>query len=121
MLQHNNDISYEYNNYKMNEHYGFGVSYEKNDYTVKLNGGYFHNLSESVVEDNLYYLLLSGKYESDKYQILAEIGSQKSKSDFTGKMLIPSTREASAEFFSGTKTFLKLVSVAKARITSATS
>ena len=83
MLQHNNDISYEYNNYKMNEHYGFGVSYEKNDYTVKLNGGYFHNLSESVVEDNLYYLLLSAKYESDKYQILAEIGSQKSKSDFT--------------------------------------
>lgn len=83
MLQHNNDISYEYNNYKMDEHYGFGVSYEKSDYTLKLNGGYFHNLGENVVQDNLYYLLLSAKYESDKYQILSEIGSQKSKNDYT--------------------------------------
>lgn len=83
MLQHNNDISYEYNNYKMDEHYGFGVSYERDDYTLKLNGGYFHNLSENVVQDNLYYLLLSAKYESDKYQILSEIGSQKSKDNYT--------------------------------------
>lgn len=83
MLQHNNDISYEYNNYKMDEHYGFGVSYERDDYTVKLNGGYFHNLSENVVEDNLYYLLLSAKYESQRYQILSEIGSQKSKDNYT--------------------------------------
>lgn len=83
MLQHNNDISSEYNNYKMDEHYGFGVSYEKNDYTVKLNGGYFHNLNKNVVEDNLYYILLSAKYESNKYQILAEIGSQKSKNQYT--------------------------------------
>ncbi|MDO9265588.1 MAG: hypothetical protein Q7U00_00745 [Sulfurimonas sp.] len=83
MLQHNNDISYEYNNYKMNEHYGFGVSYEKNDYTVKLNGGYFHNLNENIIQDNLYYLLLSAKYESSKYQILSEIGSQKSKNQYT--------------------------------------
>lgn len=83
MLQHNNDISYEYNNYKIDEHYGFGVSYERDDYTLKLNGGYFHNLNNYILQDNLYYFLLSAKYESQRYQILSEIGSQKSKSDFT--------------------------------------
>jgi hypothetical protein len=83
MLQHNNDIDDEYNNYKIDEHYAFGVSYERDDYTLKLNGGYFHNLNNYILQDNLYYFLLSAKYESDKYQILSEIGSQKSKSDFT--------------------------------------
>jgi hypothetical protein len=83
MLQHNNDISYEYNNYKIDEHYGFGVSYERDDYTLKLNGGFFHNLNSDITQDNLYYFLLSAKYESQRYQILSEIGSQKSKSDFT--------------------------------------
>ncbi len=83
MLQHNNDIDDEYNNYKIDEHYGFGISYERNDYTLKLNGGYFHNLNNYIVQDNLYYFLLSAKYESDKYQILSEVGSQKSKNDYT--------------------------------------
>lgn len=83
MLQHNHDIDDEYNNYKMDEHYGFGVSYERDYYTLKLNGGYFHNLRENIVEDNLYYLLLSAKYESQRYQILSEIGSQKSKDNYT--------------------------------------
>jgi hypothetical protein len=83
MLQHNNDIDDEYNNYKIDEHYGFGISYERDDYTLKLNGGYFHNLNNFLVQDNLYYFLLSAKYESDKYQILSEVGSQKSKNDYT--------------------------------------
>lgn len=83
MLQHNNDISFEYNNYKMDEHYGIGISYAKNDYTVKLNGGYFHNLNNNIIQDKLYYILLSAKYESEKYQILAEVGSQKSKDRYT--------------------------------------
>lgn len=83
MLQNNNDISSEYNNYKMDEHYGIGLSYAKDDYTFKLNGGYFRNLESKAIEDKLYYMLLSAKYESDKYQILAEIGSQKSKNNYT--------------------------------------
>ncbi|MDP2893773.1 MAG: hypothetical protein Q8N78_05330, partial [Sulfurimonas sp.] len=83
MLQHNNDIDDEYNNYKIDEHYGFGISYERDDYTLKLNGGYFHNLNNYIVQDNLYYFLLSAKYDSDKYQILSEVGSQKSKNDYT--------------------------------------
>lgn len=83
MLQHNNDIDDKYNNYKIDEHYGFGVSYERDDYTLKLNGGYFHNLNNYIVQDNLYYFLLSAKYDAQRYQILSEIGSQKSKNDYT--------------------------------------
>lgn len=83
MLQHNNDISYKYNNYRVDEHYGFGVSYEKDYFSIKLNGGYFHNISDYALYNDLYYLLASAKYESDKYQILAEIGSQKSKDCYT--------------------------------------
>jgi hypothetical protein len=83
MLQHNNDIDDEYNNYKIDEHYGLGISYERDDYTLKLNVGYFHNLNNYIIQDNLYYFLLSAKYESDKYQILSEVGSQKSKNDYT--------------------------------------
>lgn len=83
MLQHNNDLDDEYNNYRIDKHYGFGISYKRDDYTLKLNGGYFHNLDTYIIQDNLYYLLLSAKYESDKYQILSEIGSQKSNNDYT--------------------------------------
>lgn len=75
MLQNNNDIDTEYNNYKTDKHYGIGITYAKNNYTLKLNSGYFHN---NVFEDELYYFLLSAKYETDKYQILSEIGNQKS-------------------------------------------
>jgi len=83
MLQHNKDICNRSNNYKIDKHYGFGISYEKDDYTFKINSGYFHTINKNIIKDNLYYLLLSAKYESDKYQVLSEIGSQKSKSEFT--------------------------------------
>ncbi len=83
ILQHNQDIDDEYNNYKIDEHYGFGISYEKNDFTVKLNSGYFHRSNYNGLYSNLYYFLLSAKYETEKYQILSELGSQKSKSDYT--------------------------------------
>lgn len=83
MLQDNNDINFEYNNYHIDKHYGFGISYSIDDYTLKLNSGYFHNLNDNRVDDELYYMLLSTKYESEKYQLLAEIGSQKSKSHYT--------------------------------------
>lgn len=82
MLQHNRDISSGYNNYKIDKHYGFGISYEKDDYTFKLNSGYFHNTID-VHDNDLYYILFSAKYESDKFQILTELGSQRSKSRYT--------------------------------------
>ncbi|MDD5400320.1 MAG: hypothetical protein PHQ93_03925 [Sulfurimonas sp.] len=83
MLQHNNDLSYEYNNYKIDKHYAFGISYEMDNYTFKLNSGYFYNLNDSVLYHDLYYMLASAKYESSKYQVLAEVGSQKSKNNYT--------------------------------------
>ncbi|MDD3476444.1 MAG: hypothetical protein PHI38_06215 [Sulfurimonas sp.] len=83
ILQHNDGIDAEYNNYKIDRHYGFGISYSIDDYTFKLNSGYFNNLTDNRVNEDLYYMLLSAKYESEKYQFLTEVGSQKSKSQYT--------------------------------------
>jgi len=86
MLQHNDDIDDEYNNYQLDKHYGFGISYEKDELTYKLNGGYFHSIDDvNVNEDDLYYFLLSAKYETDNYQIQAELGTQRSDEYFTTK------------------------------------
>jgi len=85
MLQNNKDLDAQYNNYEMDKHYGFGISYEQNDATIKLNGGYFHKTDNKIIEDKLYYFLLSAKYEKNTYQILAELGTQKSKDTFTTK------------------------------------
>ena len=84
MLQNNDDIDNEYNNYQLDKHYGFGLSYEKDEYTYKLNSGYFHSIHD-VNEDDLYYFLLSAKYETDNYQIQAEIGTQRTDTYFTTK------------------------------------
>lgn len=85
MLQYNEDIDDDYNNYELDEHYGFGISYEKDEYAFKLNGGSFHNISDDVEPLNLYYALVSLKYEDEKYQLLSELGSQKSSSMVTTK------------------------------------
>jgi len=74
MLQHNNDFDSDFNNYKVDKHYGIGISYKRNKYNVKVNGGYFNNL---------YYAHVSAKYETDKYEILSEIGHQTSKEKTT--------------------------------------
>ena len=84
ILQHNNDIDAEYNNYSIDEHYAFGLSYEENEYTYKLNGGYFHSVDDTY-DENLYYFLLSAKYETDTYQLQAEVGTQRDKNIFTTK------------------------------------
>jgi len=84
MLQDNKDIDAEYNNYEIDKHYSFGVSYEMDEFTYKLNGGYFHS-KEDINEDDLYYFLLSAKYETDMYQIQAELGSQRNENEFTTK------------------------------------
>lgn len=82
MLQNNEDIDDEYNNYKIDKHYGFGISYEIDDFTLKFNSGYFHKTMDEIPDD-LYYFLISSKYESEKFQILTEMGSQKSQDEFT--------------------------------------
>jgi len=83
-LQHNEGIDENYNNYNTNRHYGAGLSYEIDEYTFKLNGGYFH-IEDETPQNSLYYMLFSAKYESDKYQLLTEFGSQRSRNKFTTK------------------------------------
>ena len=84
VLQHNNDIDDEYNNYNIDRHYGLGLTYAKSGYTYKINSGYFHSAEKiEGVEDDLYYFLASAKYESDNYEISTEIGTQKSEEEFT--------------------------------------
>ena len=84
MLQNNSDVDDEYNNYKIDRHYGLGISYAKDDLTYKVNVGFFHKvIDHNIYPDNLYYLLLSTKYEKDNYQFLAELGSQMSYYKFT--------------------------------------
>jgi len=78
ILQHNRDLDDSYNNYKIDNHYGFNVLYGQDDYSLKLNGGYFETINASSEEDKRYYFMLSGKYDVEKYQIQAEIGFQNS-------------------------------------------
>lgn len=84
MAQNNQDIDNNYNNYKINKHYGFGILYERSNYSIKANAGYFDRLDSLLsTPDNLYYFLLSGKYDLDRFQLLGEVGTQKSKGEFT--------------------------------------
>lgn len=77
MLQNNSDLDSVYNNYKMDEHYGVGIGYEKNNLAVKLNLGFFDGLFINNQSQNLYYYMLSFKYETEKLQLIGELGSQK--------------------------------------------
>lgn len=81
MLQNNEDLDSKYNNYEINKHYGVGALYERDNYSVKINGGYFHRVN--VVDDKLYYLMLSAKYETEDYELLGEIGYQESQNRVT--------------------------------------
>lgn len=83
MLQNGEDLDDEYNNYKVDEHYGLNLSYEKDEYSIKVNGGYFHKIETSNTPDRLYYFLLSGRYDLDKIQLQSEIGTQRSSSEST--------------------------------------
>jgi len=81
MLQNNEDLDPTYNNYNIDKLYGIGGVYEKDDYSIKFNGGYFH--TTNTLDDNLYYFLLSAKYDTDDYEISSEVGRQESKKRVT--------------------------------------
>ncbi|MDD2790375.1 MAG: hypothetical protein PHU40_06850 [Sulfurimonas sp.] len=83
MLQHNEDFDNKYNNYKIDEHYGITLLYEKENYALKANAGYFHQLENLENPQNLYYYLVSAKYEAESYEFLAEVGSQYSQNATT--------------------------------------
>lgn len=79
ILQDNTAIDDEYNNYDVDKHYALAFSYEKGNYTLKLNGGYFSKRDNYKSVNDFGYILLSEKYETDDFQILAEVGAQSSK------------------------------------------
>ena len=81
MLENNKDIDPTYNNYNIDKLYGFGAAYEKDDYSIKFNAGYFRTLN--TMNDNLYYFLLSAKYDTDDYELSSEVGRQESKERIT--------------------------------------
>lgn len=84
-LQNNTDIDYNYNNYKIDKHYGVGVTYTKDDFSCKFNSGLFEKTPDYFKSEELYYMLLALKYDNNDFKILSEIGSQKSKNEFTTK------------------------------------
>jgi len=83
MLQHNADLDSSYNNYSMDEHYGLGLVYEKDSWNFELNVGEFDGLFVNNQSQILYYYMASLKYETEKFQIMSEIGSQKSDKKYT--------------------------------------
>jgi len=83
MLQHNDDFDSDYNNYVIDEHYALGVTYSKDEFEVKLNIGMFDNYMPNNTTQNLYYILASMKYETEKLQVMSEVGSQSATDGFT--------------------------------------
>ena len=83
MLQHNEDLDDNYNNYKIDTHYGFGILYEKEQYSLKLNAGYFKQVDTQNLFKNRNYILFAEKYETEKYQIMGEVGYQSSNNKTT--------------------------------------
>ena len=79
VLQDNTSIDDDYNNYDIDKHYALGVTYADDDYTLKVNGGYFSKRSVYEEVNDFTYALISLKYDDDKYQFLAEGGVQSSK------------------------------------------
>ncbi len=76
LAQNNNDFDDAYNNFQIDKHYGLGVTYSKNDLSLKLNGGYFHTKKKVLPSDDIYYWLASLKYDNDHFKIMGEFGTQ---------------------------------------------
>ncbi|MBU0721266.1 hypothetical protein KJ877_07985 [bacterium] len=76
LLQNNEDLDAAYNNFITDKHFGFGIEFTDNDFSLKLNGGYFH-LKEKILEyEDVYYALLSFKYDTERFKIMGELGTQ---------------------------------------------
>ncbi len=74
-----------YNNYSVDEHFGLGVTYTKNDLNLKFNVGSFKEGPLHVKSKRRYYALVSLLYEKEKYKVMGEFGTQKSKESLITK------------------------------------
>jgi len=85
ILQHNDDFDEAYNNYVIDEHYAIGITYSLNEMDFKINVGTFDNYMPENTTRLLHYFLASFKYETEDYQVMSELGTQKSNGSFTTK------------------------------------
>jgi len=110
LVQKNQDLDAGYNNYEINEHYGIGITYTKENLSLKFNAGVFNLVHYNLNNDNeendwdedeendddnddddrselekpqRYYALASLKYDHDNFQIMSELGTQASRKEFT--------------------------------------
>ena len=79
LVQNNKDLDDDYNNVKVDKHYGLGVEYTADELSLKYNGGYFHTIDPLVTDKNLYYSLIALKYDTDKYKVMGELGTKFNK------------------------------------------
>jgi hypothetical protein len=82
LIQHNTDLDDEYNNYKVDQHYGLSIGYEYEDIALKFNIGYFH-INHTIEHNQRYYGLISAQIDKEQYQILSEVGTQADKNGLT--------------------------------------
>ncbi len=82
IAQRGKAIDNGYNNYAIDRHFGVGITYEKEDFTCKISGGYFRQLQHRDDPD-IYYALIAAKYETDTYAVKTELGSQRSDKEVT--------------------------------------
>ncbi len=82
IAQYNDDFDKTYNNYNVDSHFGVGYRFDKDAFSFKVDGGYFH-LKPTQPNQDRYYLLLATKYENEQYKITAEVGRQQSSNKAT--------------------------------------
>lgn len=85
LLQENNDLDDKYNNFDIDSLYGFGLEYVKDDFHIRVDGGYFHSKLPLLQYQDISYAMISFKIDKEKYQIMGEFGTQ----FFRDKMIVP--------------------------------
>jgi hypothetical protein len=78
-IQITDDIEKNYNNIKVDKHYGFGIEFHPNLLSIKFNTGYFQNEIPIAQQNNLYYNDLAFLFDNDTLEISGEIANQFSK------------------------------------------
>jgi len=73
-LQNNNSLDEEYNNFYIKKHFGMGLEYRYDNFSVKINGGYFHKKDHTQAYVDNYYGYLSFLYNNDTLKLMGGLG-----------------------------------------------
>ncbi len=74
-LQQSSDLDTAYNNMHINQHYAISYTYISSVYTIKLNGGFFHQINHK----KSFYEGISIQYEDDLWKVQSELFAKQSK------------------------------------------